>query len=87
MVIHKNVPYIRCRDGIYYFVRRVPDDVKSYYSSDRISMSLRTKSNGVAIRATKSICHFSILRFLFIYKQEKNYAYKLYQYASNNPKQ
>ena len=56
MVMHKNVPYIRCRDGIYYFVRRVPYDVKSYYSSDRISMSLRTKSNGVAIRATKSIC-------------------------------
>ena len=23
MVMHKNVPYIRCRDGIYYFVRRV----------------------------------------------------------------
>jgi len=56
MVMHNNVPYIRCRDGIYYFVRRVPDDVKSYYSSDRISMSLRTKSNGVAIHATKSIC-------------------------------
>jgi len=56
MVMHNNVPYIRCRDGIHYFVRRVPDDVKSYYSSDRISMSLRTKSNGVAIRATKSIC-------------------------------
>jgi len=55
VVMHNNVPYIRCRDGIYYFVRRVPDDVKSYYSSDRISMSLRTKSNGVAIRATKSI--------------------------------
>ena len=56
MVMHKNIPYIRCRDGIFYFVRCVPDDVKSYYSSDRISMSLRTKSNGVAIRATKSIC-------------------------------
>ena len=56
MVMHKNIPYIRCRDGIYYFVRRVPDDVKSYYSSDRLSMSLRTKSNGEAVRATKSIC-------------------------------
>ena len=53
--MHKNVPYIRCRDGIYYFVRRVPDDVKSYYSSDRISMSLRTKSNVSAIRASKSL--------------------------------
>ncbi|MDC3140386.1 hypothetical protein OBA40_03410 [Alphaproteobacteria bacterium] len=30
--------------------------MKSYYSSDRISMSLRTKSNGLAIRASKSIC-------------------------------
>jgi len=57
MVMHNNVPYIRCKDGIYYFVRRVPDDVKSYYSSERISISLRNKSNGVAIRATKSICH------------------------------
>ena len=54
--MHKNVPYIRCGDGNYYFVRRVPDDVKSYYSSDSISMSLRTKSNEVAIRASKSIC-------------------------------
>ena len=54
--MHNNVPYIRCRDGIYYFVRRVPDDVKTYYSSDRISISLRTKSNEVAIRAIKSIC-------------------------------
>ena len=54
--MHKNVPYIRCRDGTYYFVRRIPDDVKSYYSSDRISMILRIKANGVAIRATKSIC-------------------------------
>ena len=36
--MHKNVPYIRCRDVIYYFVRRVPEDVKSYYSSDRIYM-------------------------------------------------
>ena len=45
MVMHKNVPYIRCRDGIYYFVRRVPDDVKSYYSSDRICVSPGTKLN------------------------------------------
>ena len=29
--------------------------MKSYYSSDRISISLRTKSNVSAIRASKSI--------------------------------
>ena len=61
MVMHNNVPYIKCRDGIYYFVRRVPDDVKTHYSSDRISMSLRTKSNQVAIRAIKSICQLLMI--------------------------
>ena len=54
MMMHKNVPYVRFRDGIYYFVRRVPDDVKSYYSSELISINLRTKSNGVVIRTCKS---------------------------------
>ena len=56
MVMHNNVPYIRCGDGIYYFLRCVPYDVKSYYSSDCISISLWHKSNGEAIRAGKSIC-------------------------------
>ena len=54
--MHKNISYIRCRHGIYYFVRRIPVDVKSYHLSDHISISLRTKSNGVTIRTTKSIC-------------------------------
>ena len=54
MMMHKNVPYVRFRDGIYYFVRRVPDDVKSYYSSELISINLRTKSNGVVISTCKS---------------------------------
>ncbi len=49
MVMRKKIPYIRWREGIYYFVRRVADDVKSHYTSERISMSLRTKSNEVAI--------------------------------------
>ena len=44
MVMHKNALFIRNRKGNYYFVRRVPNDVKSYYSSDRISFSLKTKS-------------------------------------------
>ena len=51
-MMHKNVPYTRYRDDIYYLVRRVPDDVKSYYQSNRVSMSLRTKSNEVIIRTT-----------------------------------
>ena len=47
MVMHKNVPYIRCRDGIYYFVRRVPVDEKSYCSSDRITKTKIIKEHSV----------------------------------------
>ena len=43
------------RDGVFYFVRRVPVDVLPYYSSNRISISLKTKSASAAIRASKSI--------------------------------
>ena len=48
--MHKNTLFIRNRKGNYYFVRRVPNDVKSYYSSDRISFSLKTKSYSSALR-------------------------------------
>ena len=47
--------YIRVRFGIYHFVRRVPADVQQYYRSDRVSMSLRTKSVKAAARAAQSI--------------------------------
>ena len=55
-LMHKNDnQYLRCRDGVYYFVRRVPNDLKDIYSSDRISMSLKTKSIMSARRVAKSI--------------------------------
>ena len=53
--MHKNALFIRNRNGNYYFVRRVPNDMKSYYSSDRISFSLKTKSYVSALRITKSV--------------------------------
>ena len=43
------------RDGIYYYVRRVPYDLTSYYIVQRLCFSLRTKSAFAAIRASKSI--------------------------------
>ena len=60
MVMHKmmyknDTPHLYLRDGVYYFVRRVPVDIRSYYSSNRISMSLKTKSLATANRAMKSI--------------------------------
>jgi len=47
--------YIRVRYGVYHFVRRVPADVQQYYRSDRVSISLRTKSPKAASRAAQSI--------------------------------
>ena len=60
MVMHKmmyinDAKHLCERDGVFYFVRRVPVDVLPYYSSNRISISLKTKSASAAVRASKSI--------------------------------
>ena len=47
--------YLQFKDGIFYFVRRVPVDVQPYYSSKRISFSLKTRSLDRALRACNSI--------------------------------
>ena len=55
MVDHFNVSYLYKKRGVFYFSKRVPCDVKSYYRSDRIVICLKTKSNVSAIRASKSL--------------------------------
>ena len=55
MVDHLNVSYLYKKRGVFYFSKRVPCDVRSYYKSDRIVICLRTKSNVSAIRASKSL--------------------------------
>ena len=47
--------HVMNRAGIYYYVRRIPHDVKQHYASSRISFSLRTKSHQSALRAAKSV--------------------------------
>ena len=47
--------HVLYRDGIYYYVRRVPYDLTSYYVVKRLCFSLRTKSATAAVRASKSI--------------------------------
>ena len=55
-MMHKNdINYLQCRDNIYYFVRRVPKDIHKHYSSQRISLSLKTKSKRIAEHKCKSI--------------------------------
>ena len=43
------------RDGVYYYVRRVPHDLTSLYDLKRLCFSLKTKSASAAVRVSKSI--------------------------------
>ena len=47
--------YVVQRDGIFYYIRRIPHDVRQHYASSRISFSLRTKSLISATRAASSV--------------------------------
>ena len=35
--------YTYLKRGVYYFVRRLPSDLQTFYLSDRVILSLRTK--------------------------------------------
>jgi len=47
--------HVLYRDGVYYYVRRVPYDLTSHYGVKRLCFSLKTKSASAAVRASKSI--------------------------------
>jgi integrase len=47
--------YVSNRDGVFYYIRRVPHDVRQHYASSRISFSLRTKSLRSASRTASSV--------------------------------
>ena len=47
--------HVLYRDGIFYYVRRVPYDLTSNYDVKRLCFSLKTKSASAATRASKSI--------------------------------
>jgi len=51
----KDAPYIYTKRSVYYFSRRVPEDLKGHYKRDRIVLSLRTKSLKVAQARTVSL--------------------------------
>ncbi|MDA9641727.1 hypothetical protein N9T26_02440 [Alphaproteobacteria bacterium] len=46
--------HVLYRDGIFYYVRRVPYDLTSNYDVKRLCFSLKTKSVSAAVRASKS---------------------------------
>ena len=55
MMYKPDAHYVSCRAGIYYYMRRVPIDVRQYYAIPRLSFSLRTKSHAGAVRAAQSV--------------------------------
>ena len=51
-----NIPsYLEGCDGVFYFVRRIPSDVRKHYHRNRIRQSLRTKSEARAVRMVSSM--------------------------------
>ena len=55
MMYKKEELYLTTRNSIFYFVRRVPSDLIQYYSSNRISFSLKTKSKLKALRVYSTV--------------------------------
>ncbi|MBE58216.1 MAG: integrase [Gammaproteobacteria bacterium] len=49
------VPYTYLKRGVYYFVRRIPSDLQTFYRTDRVILSLRTKSLHRASRASEKL--------------------------------
>ena len=55
MLTYISKDYLTNRNGIYYFQRRVPMDVRSHYKSPSIACSLKTRSRRIALRAASSL--------------------------------
>ena len=55
MVDHLNLSYLYKKCGVYYFSKRVPNDLKNLYAVKRLCFSLKTKSYSSAIRMIKSV--------------------------------
>ena len=47
--------YVVDRDGVFYYLRRVPHDLRQRFASSRISFSIRTMSHQSALRAAKFV--------------------------------
>ena len=55
MVDHLRVKYTFKKRDVFYFTKRVPKDIRSHYTRDRIIICLKTKSDASATRACKSL--------------------------------
>ncbi len=54
MVVH-NPQFTYRKDGVFYFSRRIPKDIRHMYEHDKFVMCLRTKSREAATRSARAI--------------------------------
>ena len=71
----QNSSYLISRNGIYYFSRRVPADLHKYFNKDRVIISLRTRSQGKALRSAATLSdrlerHWESLRLDLFHSRE-----------------
>ena len=63
MVMHKmmckiDIQHLYIRDGVYYFVRRIPKDIQERYSSSRVVICLKTHIRDKALRLSRSFAQY-----------------------------
>lgn len=54
-MVDKNVHYLMCKGGVFYFTRHVPNDLQRHYETQRIVICLKTRSKNAALKASQSI--------------------------------
>lgn len=53
--VNQNHAYLIRRNGIYYFSRRVPSDLRTRFNKERVTISLRTRSFSKAEKSAEAI--------------------------------
>ena len=56
-MVDQHVPFLFIKRGVYYYSRRIPSDLRSYYKTHRIVFSLRTTCSNVAATLAQSASH------------------------------
>ena len=59
--------YLYSRNGVYYFCRRIPEDLKCNYKQNKIALSLRTRNAKAARIKAASLKFLSITRNRFYF--------------------
>ena len=54
-MVSNQCEYLWQKRGVYYFRRKVPNDVRRHYERPQIVICLKTKSKSAAVKASRSI--------------------------------